>query len=173
MLVEKAASDAATLDSLVALVDNREMDQIGLTPSAMHAIWTLAGLADTGNAAARQALQAACGKGFQHPSSPVRDCALACCDPTQIKQAIELKLHQDPDPRVQLTLLLRIADGKSNDVKHLDSLLSSLVQGERSIAGDDILLDAWTAAAATQSIPALIAVINSREVSQIQVCHRA
>lgn len=163
LLVEKDAKDATTLARLVALVDNHSMDEIGLAPSAMHAIWTLAGLAESGSDAARKALQDACMKGFKHPSSPVRNAAITCCDPAQIKQALQLNLQQDADPRVKLTVLLRISDDKSGELVS-GELLSGLMLGGQSVAGDDILLDAWTSAASTNPIPTLVALVNSKEV---------
>jgi hypothetical protein len=48
--------DAATLNALVALLNNRETDAIGLNPAAMHAIWTLGGLRDNGNPDAQKAI---------------------------------------------------------------------------------------------------------------------
>jgi putative membrane-bound dehydrogenase-like protein len=162
LLVEKNASDDATLAALVALVDNIEMDDIGLNPSAMHAIWTLSGLANSGSDAAREALHVACAKGFKHPSSPVRNAAVTSCQPSQIQQAIELNLQQDTDPRVKLSLLLRIADGNSNNA-FSGNLLSSWMLNDASIASDEILLDAWTAAASTNPIPTLITLVNSKD----------
>ena len=163
LLVEKGASDAAVLTALVALVDNQEMDEIGLTPSAMHAIWTLAGLAESGHEPARKALQAACLKGFQHPSSPVRNAAVSCCQQNQIKQAMELNLQHDADPRVKLTLMLRIADGKS-DEQFSGALLSGLMLEDLSVASDEILLDAWTSAASTNPVSTLVSLVNSKDV---------
>ncbi len=162
LLVEKSATDAATLAALVALVDNQEMDEIGLTTSAMHALWTLAGLAESGNEVAKKALHDACEKGFRHPSSPVRNAAVACCDPVQIKQATELGLEQDVDPRVKLTVLLRIADDKAQQPVSA-KLLTNLMLGNQSVAGDDILLDAWTSAAATNPIATLATLVNSQD----------
>lgn len=164
LLVEKNVKDDRTLAALVALVDNREMDDIGLNPGAMHAIWTLEGLANSGNDAARESLHIACAKGFKHPSSPVRNAAVSCCQPSQIKNAVELNLQHDADPRVKLSLLLRIADGNSNDAIPRD-LLSRWMLDDASIASDDILLDAWTAAAATNPIPTLITLVNSNTAS--------
>lgn len=164
LLVERNVSDAATLSALVALVEDQRMDEIGLSTSAMHAIWTLAGLADSNNAAAAKALREACEKGFIHPSSPVRNAAVACCDPSQIDQALEMKLQLDADPRVRLTTLLRIADGKLKGVVPVDTLTNLLI-GDQSIARDDILLDAWTSAASTNPIPTLVALANNSNVS--------
>ena len=163
LLVEKGANDAATLTAIVALVDNPEMDEIGLTTSAIHAIWTLAGLAETGNEAAKIALSEACMKGFNHPSSPVRNAAVACCDPTQLKLALDMNLQQDADPRVKLTVMLRIADGNSKEPVD-GKLLTDLMREGQSVAGDDILIDAWTSAASTNPIPTLVTLVNSKDV---------
>jgi uncharacterized protein len=164
LLVEKGVSDAAAIAALVALVENQEMDDIGLTPESMHAIWTLSGMADNGIAEARRALQVACEKGFKHPSSPVRHAAVTCCQPEQIKQAIDLKLLQDPDPKVKLALMLRIADGNSNDAVS-DSMLSSAMLNDTTLGSDDVLLDAWTSAASTKAIPILVALVNSKNAA--------
>ena len=157
LLVERGATDAATLKSLVSLVSAAEVDAIGLAPAAMHAIWTLAGLADSGDAEANEALARACEAGFKHVSSPVRNAAVSACNGEQLVQAIELDLHKDVDPRVRLTALLRVADGDAG--KALPGAeLSSLVP---DFGNDDILLDAWTAAAATDPVETIVALTNS------------
>ncbi len=148
LLVEREAKDASVLTALVALVDNQQTDEIGLNTAAMHAIWTLAGLAESGDKSAEQALASACGKGFQHPSSPVRNAAIGYCQADQVKQALELNLRTDADPRVRLTLLLRIADNAAAKPV-AGQLISGFLLGQASTTDDDILLDAWTAAAAT------------------------
>ena len=164
LLVEKGASDATTLTAMVALVDNSDVDAIGLSTSAMHAIWTLAGLAEKGDAATQKALFDACTEGFKHPSSPVRNAAITSCGPAQIKQALNMNLQQDSDPKVKLAVLLRIADDKGNETVSGD-LLSGLMVGDRSLARDDILLDAWTSAASTNPIATLLSLVNSQGVS--------
>ncbi len=163
LLLERGAADAETLNALVALVGNQEMDAIGLTTSAIHAIWTLSGLAESGNELAKKALQEACTKGFKHPSSPVRNAAVTCCDLTQVKQVLESNLQQDADPKVQLAVMLRIADGGSKELVS-GKLLSDFMLGSQSIASDDILMDAWTSAASTNPIETLVALVNSKNV---------
>ncbi len=163
LIVERGAMDASTLTALVKLVDNHDMDAIGLTPSAMHAIWSLSGLAESGNDEAKVALRDACSKGFQHPSSPVRNAAIACCDPEQIQQAMDMNLQNDLDPRVKLTLLLRIADGQSNALVSAETL-TGLMLGDRSMGSDEVLLDAWTSAASTNAIPTLVTLVNSQDI---------
>ncbi|MCU0719484.1 MAG: c-type cytochrome [Pirellula sp.] len=162
LLVERSATDKATLAAIATLLDNQSVDEIGLNPAAMHAIWTLAGLAETGNAEAKQALQIACTKGFTHPSSPVRHAAVSHCDAEQLKQAIELKLQSDSDPKVKLALMLRIADGRSNDVVS-SSQISGMLLSDASLASDEILLDAWTSAASTNPVPTILAIANDKK----------
>ena len=162
LLVERNAVDAATLNSLVALLDNQEMDAIGLNPAAMHAIWTLGGLRDNGNPDAQKALETACQKGFSHPSSPVRSSAVEYCGPNQVKQAQGLKLHEDPDPRVRLAFLLRAAKNDSPDLITGQTLGKLLTQANL-IAADDVLLDAWTSAASTQPIATLVTLATQGE----------
>ncbi|KAA5547271.1 c-type cytochrome [Roseiconus nitratireducens] len=153
LLIEREATDPSTLQALVALVNGEKVDSIGLNPAAMHAIWTLAGLADSGSEAANEALAQACASGFQHVSSPVRHAAVGYCDNAQLSKSIELGLQNDVDPKVRLTLLLRIADGDAKDAidgKELAALVPSL-------QNDTILLDAWTSAASTDPASAIVA----------------
>ena len=159
--MERGSTDDDTLNRLVALVGNAEMDDIGLNPPAMHAIWTLAGLAESGSPDAKRALATACEQGFKHASSPVRNAAVAHCGADQLAQAIALGLQQDPDPRVQLTMLLRVADGAAKEAVSGETL-ALLLREDRAIESDDILLDAWTAAASTVPIDALVTLIKSQ-----------
>ena len=161
LLVEKAATDKVTLSAISALLDDQSVDEIGLNPAAMHAIWTLAGLAETGNAEAKQALQIACTKGFTHPSSPVRHAAVFYCESDQLKQAVELKLQSDSDPKVKLALMLRIADGRVSDVVSA-SQISGMLLSDASFVSDEILLDAWTSAASTNPVPTILAIANNK-----------
>lgn len=154
LLVERNATDQETLQALIALVEDQEVDAIGLNPGAMHAIWTLSGLTGSSSPEAEAALATACEKGFVHPSSPVRNAAVSFCSDEQVESAIATGLHKDPDARVQLAALLRIADGAGE------------VSGDTlaAIAGttaDDILMDAWTAAGATRAVDTLVAVLNA------------
>ncbi|MCA9172029.1 MAG: c-type cytochrome, partial [Planctomycetales bacterium] len=164
LMVERRASDPTVLAALVELVKNNELDGIGLTPSAMHAIWTLAGLNEAGVDGAQQALADACEVGFSHPSSPVRNAAVASCDAAQLPQALAAGLLQDADPRVQLTALLRIADGRNLDAVSGDQFAAMI---NDSLGADDILMDAWTAAAATKPIDTLVALVNSNSKSSV------
>ncbi len=158
LLVEQNATDQATLGALVALVEDQQTDDIGLNVAAMHAIWTLAGLADSESQQAKAALALACEKGFTHPSSPVRNVAVASCAGDQVKTAVKAGLLQDTDPRVQLSALLRVADGAGSAS---GDMLAAMATGAKSIAADEILMDAWTSAAATEPVETLVALINA------------
>jgi len=160
LLVERGATDAATLTSLVSLVSAAEVDEIGLAPAAMHAIWTLAGLADSGDAGAAEALAKACEAGLKHVSSPVRNAAVSACKREQLVQAIKSGVHKDIDPRVRLTALLRVADGDAGKALP-GGELSSLVSDVSDVGNDDILLNAWTAAAATDAVETIVALTGN------------
>ncbi|MCS7468735.1 ThuA domain-containing protein [Stieleria sp. ICT_E10.1] len=153
LIVERGAADDATLSALVSLVENDQVDEIGLNPAAMHAIWTLAGLSKSGNESAVAALAKACDAGFGHVSSPVRNAAIASCGSEQVAGAIEAGLQNDADPKVRVTLLLRVAEGKANAAINGDELAGLVA----SIEDDSVLLDAWTSAASTDPAATIVA----------------
>ncbi len=158
LLVEQTATDQPTLDALIALVSNDKVDAIGLNAAAMHAIWTLSGLAEGGSQAAEVALASACKLGFTHTSSPVRNAAVVNCSDDQASGAVEVGLLQDVDPRVQLSVLLRIADGADSAS---GETLAMLTTGADSIESDTVLMDAWTSAAATKPVETIVSLINA------------
>lgn len=166
LLVERQSTDEATLQALVGLVNDKEVDEIGLNPAAMHAIWTLAGLAETGNEAAWKMFADACGAGFRHPSSPVRNAAVGMCQTEQLAEAIELGLLSDVDPKVRLALLLRVADGDAKNAMSGEALAQLLP----SLKDDKILLDAWTSAASTDPVAVIVAIstMDENDVNSVQ-----
>lgn len=169
LLVERNATDASTLQSLVDLVKQEHVDEIGLDPAAMHAIWTLAGLAESGSETAGKALAQACEIGFEHVSSPVRNAAVGFCNAEQFSKAIELGLQNDVDPKVRLTLLLRTADGDANNAIAGDDLAALIP----SVQGDNILLDAWTSAASTDPATTIVAISKAGYGSTAAINQRA
>lgn len=168
LLIERAEHDPQTLQTLVSLVGREQVDEIGLAPAAMHAIWTLSGLAENGHDAAVQALADACELGFQHVSSPVRNAAIGFCSSEQVAQALELGFLNDVDPKVRLTTLLRIAEGDAK--KAIDG--EALVALIPSIQGDQILLDGWTSAASTDPVMAIVGVSKMDEGSEAVINQR-
>ncbi|MDV6030196.1 MAG: c-type cytochrome [Phycisphaera sp. RhM] len=168
LLVEREAADASTLQRLTSLVNREAVDRIGLNPAAMHAIWTLAGLAESGSAAAGAALAAACESGFAHVSSPVRNAAVGFCHEEQLTQAIEAGLQNDVDPKVRLTLLLRVAEGNAKRAIDGNGLAALLP----SIQTDDVLLDAWTSAASTDPASAIVAMTQMEQLTADAISKR-
>lgn len=173
LLIERGANDRATLQALVDLVANDQVDAIGLNPAAMHAIWTLAGLAESDseepNNVAGKALAQACELGFRHVSSPVRNAAVGFCGDEQLATAIQAGLLEDADAKVRLTALLRIAEGKSSDAISGD-VLAGLVP---AIQTDSVLLDAWTSAASTAPARTIVALSKLEQGQSDQVGQRA
>lgn len=168
LLVERKATDESTLKALVALVHGEEVDEIGLSPAAMHGIWTLAGLAESDSAAAAESLAAACQSGFDHVSSPVRNAAVGFCHEDQLAQAIQAGLQDDVDPKVRLTVLLRVAQGNARNAIDGDGLAALLP----SIQTDDVLLDAWTSAASTDPTSAIVAITKMDQASSDSITER-
>ena len=93
-------------------------------------------------------------------SSPVRNAAVSACKREQLVQAIKSGVHKDIDPRVRLTALLRVADGDAGKALP-GGELSSLVSDVSDVGNDDILLNAWTAAAATDAVETIVALTGS------------
>lgn len=170
LLVERAATGVETLDALVELVVQEHLDAIGLDAAAMHAIWTLSGLAETGSEDAALKLAKACEAGFQHSSSPVRRAAVQYCAVDQIPLATEAGLGVDADPQVRLAMLLRVADAGNNVALSAEDLAVQL----SAITGDTILLDAWTSAASTNPVDSVVAVskLNLAPKDLAAVCQR-
>ncbi|EMB17805.1 PVC-type heme-binding CxxCH protein [Rhodopirellula europaea] len=168
LLVEREATNESTLKALVALVNREEVDEIGLNPAAMHAIWTLSGLAESDSVAAAESLAAACKSGFEHVSSPVRNAAVGFCHEDQLAQAIEAGLQKDVDPKVRLTVLLRVAEGNAQNAIDGDGLAGLLP----SIQTDDVLLDAWTSAASTDPTSAIVAITKMDQASLDAITQR-
>ncbi|WP_146679789.1 PVC-type heme-binding CxxCH protein [Pirellula sp. SH-Sr6A] len=170
LLVERNSTDAATLRSLVDLVSDSKLDAIGLSPAAMHAIWTLSGLVEQGNEAARDALRKACETGIRHPSSPVRHAAVESMAPADLQMASKAGLLQDKDPRVQLAMLLRLAEDASDAITP-EALAQHLVQTP-AVADDSILLDAWTSAASKHAVPVLAGLVHQKQEFSVAVQDR-
>ncbi|PXX24595.1 PVC-type heme-binding CxxCH protein [Arenibacter sp. ARW7G5Y1] len=111
LLVENG--DKAVVPELISLVKNREVDDLGLNPSALHALWTLNGLGVIpSNAEAIQVAKAA----LNHPSGAVRRAAIQILPKNETTDALllESNLLMDKDPEVQLATLIYFADREPN-----------------------------------------------------------
>lgn len=105
LLIERNQKDV--VPQLVALVKDQSLDQIGNNPSALHALWTLAGI----GALDGEALQAAT-TALKHPSAAVRKAATQVLPKTQETATVLLQsgLLNDKEPVVALNTLLALSE---------------------------------------------------------------
>lgn len=143
LLVERQAKDA--VPALIKLAGEKTMDETGLTPCAIHALWTLKGLGELeaeGTASAIAALAA-----LKHPSSGVRQNAIKVLpNKTSSVQAIlAAKLLEDTDAQVRLAAILALADLPADKAASA-AITAQLKKPKHPM--DRWLLDATTSAAA-------------------------
>lgn len=106
LLVERR--DRSVAPALAAMVADNRVDELGLNPGALHALWTLHGLgAFTGGAANAPAIRA-----LKHPAPAVRRAAIQVLPQTAATlEAVRLAgLFSDADLRVRLSALLLLSD---------------------------------------------------------------
>ncbi|WZP00995.1 ThuA domain-containing protein [Isosphaeraceae bacterium EP7] len=154
LLVERGKTDV--VPALVALLEDRTVDAVGLNPGAIHALWTLQGL----NALEGAALEAASGC-LAHPSAGVRrNAALALAKgKSSADRIVAAGLLADPDPQVRLAALLALAEAPSSDAA-AHAVVDALANGRMS--NDPWLTDASVAAAAAHDLPFLNALAAHR-----------
>jgi len=113
LLVERGRKDVAP--QLYQLARNRRVDELGLNPGALHALWTLEGLGmlDGSNAQATTVAVEA----MRHPSAGVRKAALQVQPETEdtLKSARSAGLLEDPDPHTRLAAILLLARLRPSD----------------------------------------------------------
>ncbi|EKJ98964.1 secreted glycosyl hydrolase [Rhodopirellula baltica SH28] len=166
LLVELGQLDDATVSSLLDLIADQEQDAIGLTPGAIHALWTLDGLRMVGNGNAT--IDAAVREALQHPSAGVRRSAVKVLGSSEedIQHLIESGVLSDSNAQVQLAALLKLAEPTTPTT---DMVISALVQSMKSLGDDRWLLDAWTSATAMHAggtLPAMLASAPERDLSR-------
>ncbi len=113
LLVE--SKNKAAIPSLYKLINNQEVDEIGLNSPAVHALWTLNGLGalDGSNAEAMQAVV----KALSHPAAGVRKAAVEVLPKNQatIDALQKSKLISDPNLNVRMSALLVMAELPASD----------------------------------------------------------
>lgn len=107
LLVERGAADV--VPDLVAIVNDRTVDAIGLNSPAVHALWTLQGLGalDGRNAAALDAATRA----LSHPAAGVRKAAQSVLPKTSksVADVLSANALSDRDLNVRLNALLALS----------------------------------------------------------------
>lgn len=119
---------------LYKIIQNNNLDEIGLNPPAVHALWTLHGLkALAGDD--KEALAVAAGA-LKHPAAGVRRAAIEVLPPTEAtaKALIEAGVFEDKDLRVVLAAILKTCDVPVSDT--LGQILFKLASKENAAAED-------------------------------------
>ncbi|MEO8593511.1 MAG: PVC-type heme-binding CxxCH protein [Candidatus Solibacter sp.] len=113
LLVERGNRDVA--GQLIALVKNKTVDDMGMNPAALHALWTLSGLGmiDGSNTAA----SAAAVEAMRHPAAAVRKAAVQVlpANAATLKEVQAAGLLNDRDAYTRLAALLLLADLTPSD----------------------------------------------------------
>jgi len=108
LLVERGQEDV--IKDLIRLVQNTDVDELGLNGAAIHALWTMHGLGafDNGNHDAIEAAKQALG----HPAAGVRKAAVQVLPKENwlASEILEADIINDPDPHTQLAALLSISE---------------------------------------------------------------
>jgi len=152
------------LGSLVALTTDKEVDDIGLNPGAIHALWTLhdLGLLDGSN---QQAYQAAV-RCLSHASAAVRRASVMVLPRNRASQTamIEANILNDADAQVRKEALLALSEMPPHGMA--GAVVLSVLSQERNI-NDRWITDAATAAAAQNDSGFLLAGLqNSRRLDE-------
>ena len=119
LLVERGQKDI--MPQLYALARNRNADEMGLNPGALHGIWTLEGLgALDGSTPAATAVAV---EALKHPAAGVRKAALQALpvNAATLKEVRAAGLLQDPDPFTRLAAVLML--GKLPASEEIGALL--------------------------------------------------
>ena len=145
MLVERDALGA--VGGLVDLVENESVDDLGLDPGAIHALWTLDGLgALEPGACDPKVLDAALGA-LTHPSAGVRITALRVLPKNEETRGAILDngLITDDDKRVAMWALVALAQTPESEAA--GEAVYEMISTEPNFE-DDILVDAASLAGA-------------------------
>jgi uncharacterized protein len=113
LLVE--AGDKKVMDKLYSIIEDKKTDAIGLSPAAVHALWTIYGLKalDGTDKKALDVVIAA----LQHPSAGVRRAAVQVlpANAEVAKALIASGVFEDKDLRVVLAAVLKASDLPASD----------------------------------------------------------
>lgn len=154
LLVEGGHREA--IPALCALARSKKLDEIGLNPAAIHALWTLHGLgAFESDRQARRTANAV----VEHPSAGVRRAAAMVLPRDGTARKALLPLLEDSDAQVRLAALLTLSELPADEVsgRAIYHMLQAKVNAE-----DRWIPDAATAAAAKNDLSFLEAALTDR-----------
>ena len=143
LLVTRGNKDV--VPALLELIRNTSVDEIGLNPAAVHALWTAHGLGALDGSDQRATDTAI--TALRHPSAAVRRAALDVLPRNEaaLSAVLESKLLDDADPHVRKTALLACSELPPSDAAAAAVL--AMLQEPRN-AEDRWIPEAATSAAA-------------------------
>ncbi len=108
LLVEQ--NDVEIAPDLIELINNEEVDEVGLNAGAIHGLWTLHGLGLM-DGEHEDAMQAAIGA-LNHPSDAVRDNAVKVLPQnlSSVQAILDNNMLQDESSKVKLAALVALAE---------------------------------------------------------------
>lgn len=130
LLVEKG--DNSVLPLLYKLVQNEQLDEIGINAPAMHALWTIHGLrALTGTN--KEAMAVAI-KALTHPAAGVRRAAIQVLPKTAatFHAMVKARAFEDKDLRVRLAAILATTDMKPS--AEIGNILVGVAENQENVA---------------------------------------
>jgi putative membrane-bound dehydrogenase-like protein len=153
LLIERSKSDV--VPALVELVQNQQVDEIGLNPAAIHALWTLRGLGALDN---KELARRVASAGLGHPSSGVVKATIDVLPRSAefARMLLDSRVFEHEDGQVKLAAVLALAEMPEDMAA--DAIVS-LTQRE-DYQNDRWLPDALVAAAAAQNRSFLFAAIH-------------
>ncbi len=158
LLVERGKPDV--VPALVELAAGAPTDEIGLSPGATHALWTLHGLGTLGGGDAKAS--AAAGAALRHRSAGVRRTAVLVLprNTESVEAIMNAGLLEDADAQVRLAALLALAEMPA-DARAGAAIAKMIVRPEN--ASDRWIPDAATSAAARHDLAFLRAFAGVKE----------
>lgn len=167
LLIERGKLDV--VPELIKLVEDENVDAIGMNPGAMHALWTLHGLGalDGMNAQATAALA----KALKHESNGVVRNALLVLPRSKEGMAMLRKFqipihHLNEDGQIRLAALLTLAE---MPLDHEAGHMIAVVLCEKANYEDRWIADACTSAAAAHDLPFLTVMAKVGELSSARI----
>jgi putative membrane-bound dehydrogenase-like protein len=154
LLVQRGQRDV--VPALCDLVRDTRVDEIGLNPAALHALWTLHGLGAL-DGSEPAAVAAALGA-LQHPSGGVRRAAVMTLprDQRSLEAILDAGVVNDADAQVRLAALLAVSE--MPPAERAGRAVFAMLQEPRN-AEDRWIADAATSAAARNDAAFLQAVL--------------
>ena len=159
LLVERGKLDV--VPALVSMVNDQMVDELGLNPGALHALWTLHGLGALDGASANgDALKAVRGA-LTHPSAALRRAALqALPRNAQLEPDISTAdLLEDADAHVRLQALLTLSELAPSS-RSAEAVMKVILAPAN--ARDPWIPDAVVVAAAPHGMPFLLDLVKAK-----------